>query len=158
MLPTASLKHNMSTYDLSLALIVLTCLILVLVLVYFLYYCIKRAQQKRKNLSTQDLHHVHRTHTHKNVGHDLSLPLYTPKVEIERSDIENPYGDRAGDGLQRLSRLTTVAPSIDLLPQIRTSGSSERAEDWLERRERGDVDGNEIGNGKVVTKNGIKTG
>jgi len=36
---------------------------------------------------------------------------------------------------QRLSHLTTVAPSIELLPEIRTSKSSDRAEDWLERRD-----------------------
>jgi len=34
---------------------------------------------------------------------------------------------------QRLSHLTTITPSIELLPEIRTS--SERADDWLERKD-----------------------
>jgi hypothetical protein len=126
MLPASGPASKMSTYDLFLALIVLTCLILVLILVYFLHYCIKR-DQERQNLPQlpQDDEVA------------LPIPLYAQKVQTSRPDIEHPYNDEQ----QRLSRLTTVAPSIELLPEIRTSGSSERAEDWLERRSSRLVDG-----------------
>ncbi|KAH7076815.1 hypothetical protein BKA63DRAFT_565190 [Paraphoma chrysanthemicola] len=143
----------MSTYDLFLALIILTCIILVLILVYFLHYCIKRDQQKREKLRQQEpQHHLH---SHDDIETGLSLPDYTHKVDVERPDIQHPHEDGDGDGVQRLSRLTTVAPSMELLPQIRTSGSSERAEDWLERRESRVVDGNGNGNGKVTAKSGV---
>ncbi|KAH7087013.1 hypothetical protein FB567DRAFT_602572 [Paraphoma chrysanthemicola] len=139
----------MSTSDLFLALIILTCIILVLILVYFLHYCFKRDQHKRQKLLQQEPQHRH--HSHDDIETGLPLPLYAHKVDIERPDIQHPYEDRDGDGLQRLSRLTTVAPSMELLPQIRTSGSSERAEDWLERRQSRVVDGN----GKVAAKSGV---
>tara|TARA_R110002003_G_scaffold59_10_gene5292 strand:+ start:252 stop:737 length:486 start_codon:yes stop_codon:yes gene_type:complete len=127
MLPATGPASKMSTYDLFLALIVLTCLILVLILVYFLHYCIKR-DQERQNLPQ---------HPPDDDEAALPIPLYAQKVQTSRPDIEHPYNDEQ----QRLSRLTTVAPSIELLPEIRTSGSSERAEDWLERRSSRLVDG-----------------
>jgi hypothetical protein len=63
-----------------------------------------------------------------------------PQVDIENDPPEHPRSRPATvrehyDEEQRLSHLTTVAPSIELLPEIRTSKSSDRGEDWLERRD-----------------------
>ncbi|KAH5281988.1 hypothetical protein HBI71_000290 [Parastagonospora nodorum] len=63
-----------------------------------------------------------------------------PQVDIENDPPEHQRSRPATvrehyDEEQRLSHLTTVAPSIELLPGIRTSKSSDRAEDWLERRD-----------------------
>lgn len=66
-----------------------------------------------------------------------------PQVDVENdADNDPPEHPRSRPATvrehyneeQRLSHLTTVAPSIELLPEIRTSKSSDRAEDWLERR------------------------
>jgi hypothetical protein len=103
-------------YALFLALIILSCMILVLVLVLLLHYSISR-------------HRKRQSHTDSPVETNLPIQL------VCHTEIPHPHYY----GQDRLSHLTTVAPSIELLPEIRTS--SERAEDWLERRDSRMADG-----------------
>jgi hypothetical protein len=97
-------------YVVFLALTILSCIILVLVLVLLLHYSIGRHRRRQ-------------AHANPPVETDLPIQLLC-QTEIPHP---NYYGQ------DRLSHLTTVAPSIELLPEIRTS--SERAENWLERRD-----------------------
>jgi hypothetical protein len=97
-------------YALFLALIILSCIIIVLVLVLLLHYSIIRHRRRQ-------------SHSDPPVETDLPIQL------VCHTEIPHPHYY----GQDRLSHLTTVAPSIELLPEIRTS--SERAEDWLERRD-----------------------
>jgi hypothetical protein len=99
-----------TTYDLFLTLIILTSIIIVLILILLLSHFIKR-------------HPKYQPHTNVNLENGLSTH------QLSRPEIQHQHGDEQ----RRLSYLTTVAPSIELLPEIRTS--SERAEDWLERRD-----------------------
>lgn len=102
-------------YNLFLALIVLTCVVLVLLLVLLLNHCIKRHDRRTHN--SQDLER---------------LSSNTPEEEHpSRPQVQHEHYSEQ----QRLSQPSngTITPSIELLPEIRTS--SERAEDWLERRD-----------------------
>jgi hypothetical protein len=97
-------------YALFIALIILTCVILVLILILMFHFFISR-YQKRRTLTNPPL--------------ESGLAIQKiPHTGVLQPDY---------NGHERLSHLTTAAPSIELLPEIRTS--SERAEDWLERRE-----------------------
>jgi hypothetical protein len=102
----------MDIHNLFYALIVLMCAILVLVLLLLFTHCLK-------NKKKSTIHHASR-----DVEATPSDPdqMSRPQVQHEH------YIDQ-----QRLSHLTTITPSIELLPEIRTS--SERAENWLERRD-----------------------
>jgi hypothetical protein len=105
----------MDTYNLLVALIVLTCLFIVFFTIYVLNHHVKR--QRKSQLQDLDLENSTSVHSQ-------------PRPEI----LHEHYNEQ-----HRLSHLTTVAPSIELLPEIRTS--SERAENWLERRDSQVADG-----------------
>lgn len=105
-----------ATYNLFLTLTILTSIIIVLILILLLTHFIKRHQKCQP-------------HTNANLENGL------PTHQLSRPEIQHQHCDAQ----QRLSYLTTVAPSIELLPEIRTS--SERAEDWLERRDDRTMDG-----------------
>jgi hypothetical protein len=106
----------MDTYNLLIALIVLTCLLIIMFIVYLLNHHVRR----ERNVENQ--HHV---------DLEASIPTYDPSRPKVSQELRNDE--------QRLSHLTTVAPSIELLPEIRTR--SERAEDWLDRRDSWTIDG-----------------
>lgn len=109
--------HGINTTDLFLALIILTCLVLALVLLLLLNHCIKRHKRTPPEPEGRDTE----------AGTE-SIPI-EEALHPSISELHHPcYNEQ-----QRLSNLTAVAPSIELLPEIRTS--SERAEDWLERRD-----------------------
>jgi hypothetical protein len=98
----------MDTYNLLIALIVLTCLLIVFFTIYLVNHHVRR--QRKPALQEVDL--------------ENNTPAHAAQA---RPDTLHEHYDEQ----QRLSHITTVAPSIELLPEIRTS--SERAENWLER-------------------------
>lgn len=104
----------MNTYNLYVALIFLTCLLLILVTGYIVN------------------HHYRRNRKPK-----VDIEIGAPTHQQSRPEIPREHNDEE----QRLSHVTTVAPSIELLPEIRTSTSSDRAEDWLEQRDSRVMDG-----------------
>jgi hypothetical protein len=105
----------MNTANLLIALIILTCLLIVFFTIYILNHYVRR--QRKSEIDGLDLED-------NTTEHAQSQP-----------DVLNEHFDEQ----QRLSHLTTVAPSIELLPEIRRS--SERADNWLERRDSQIADG-----------------
>ncbi|KAH8732809.1 hypothetical protein GQ44DRAFT_696474, partial [Phaeosphaeriaceae sp. PMI808] len=101
---------SVNTYDIFLSLIIIVCIVLVLIVVFLLNRLIRRY---RRNLAR---------HQHQ-LDIESSGESAPPHLELQQERY---------DELQRLSYLTTAAPSMELLPVIRTN--SERVEDWLERR------------------------
>jgi hypothetical protein len=97
----------MDTYNLLIALIVLTCLLIVFFTIYLVNHHVRR--QRKSSLQ------------------EIDLENNTSARAQPRPDALREHYDEQ----QRLSHITTVTPSIELLPEIRTS--SERAENWLER-------------------------
>lgn len=98
-----------NTVDLFLALIILTSLVLVLVFFYTITLCIKR----------------HRKATQRPIADvEANAEPVPPPMSRQQSQYEH---------YARQERLATRTPSIELLPEIRTS--NDRADDWLERRE-----------------------
>jgi hypothetical protein len=106
----------MDTYNLLIALIVLTCLLIIMFIVYLLNHHVRR----ERNVESQ--HHA---------DIEANIATYNPSRPKVSQELRNDE--------QRLSHLTTVAPSIELLPEIRTS--SERAEDWLDHRDSRIIEG-----------------
>jgi hypothetical protein len=104
----------MDTRNLFIVLIFLTCLLLVLVMGYIVNHHYRRNRKPQADVENNP-----------------------PPQQQSRPGILREHYDEE----QRLSHLTTVAPSIELLPGIRTSTSSDRAEDWLERRDSRIIDG-----------------
>ena len=105
--------------DLFLALIILTSTILVLMLTYFLIRFITR--DKHNNLQHQDLE----------PGLLDPEPDRESRLEnrLSRQQIQQEhYAD-----LQQHYPSTPPSPSIELLPEIRTSSTDDRASEWLER-------------------------
>lgn len=96
----------MDYQNLFIALIILVCLLIVLFAVYVLNHHVKRDRK----LSTQE-----------------------QDVEIQANLHAAGIVPENGSDDSRLSRLTVVAPSIELLPEIKTN--KDRAEDWLDRRD-----------------------
>ncbi|KAF1912326.1 hypothetical protein BDU57DRAFT_422180, partial [Ampelomyces quisqualis] len=107
----------MDTYNLFVALIVLTCLLIVMFSIYLLNHYVRRERKSQTQQHENDVEANRSTHR-------PSRPEF----------LHEHYDDQ-----QRLSHLTTVAPSIELLPEIRTS--SDRADDWLDRRDSRIADG-----------------
>jgi hypothetical protein len=103
---------DMSIHSLFLALIILTCVILVLILVLLLSSCIKARDKPRTSRDIED---------HASTP-DQAIHPCRPQIQHDH------YNEK-----RRLSHLTTITPSIELLPEIRTS--SERVDDWLERKD-----------------------
>jgi hypothetical protein len=103
---------DMSFRSLFLALIILTCVVLVLILVLLLSNCIKAREKSTLHRSSRDVESTP----------EQAIRPSCPQIQHEH------YNEQ-----QRLSHLTTITPSIELLPEIRTS--SERADDWLERKD-----------------------
>jgi hypothetical protein len=97
----------MDTYNLLIALIVLTCLLIV----FFTIYLVNHHVRRQRKPALQDVDLENNTSAHAQARPDALHENY--------------------DEQQRLSHISTVTPSIELLPEIRTS--SERAENWLER-------------------------
>jgi hypothetical protein len=105
---------EMNTNNLFVALIFLTCLLLVVIVGYIVNHHYRRNRKRPVDVES-----------------DLSTHQQNrPATLREHNDDE-----------QRLSHVTTVAPSVNLLPEIRTSTSSNRAEYWLERRDSRVMDG-----------------
>jgi hypothetical protein len=106
----------MYTYNLFIALIVLTCLLIIM----FAGYLLNHHVRCERRIQCQHPHH------------DLEANIPTcnqPHPNVSQQDRND----------QRLSHLTTAAPSIELLPEIRTG--SGHAEDWLDRRDSQIMDG-----------------
>ncbi|KAF2831393.1 hypothetical protein CC86DRAFT_138814 [Ophiobolus disseminans] len=115
---------GINVHDLFLALIVLTCIILVLLLILLLNHCIKRHTKNIAPTQSRDVETGCKTPVQQ------QHPSYPARPKIQREH----YSEQ-----QRLPRLTTITPAVELLPEIRTS--SERADDWLERRDSRMMDG-----------------
>jgi hypothetical protein len=107
----------MDMYNLFIALIVLICLLIIIFLGYVLNHHVRREPKSQTTQRENDI--------------EANLPTQRPS----RPEVLHEHYDQE----QRLSHLTTVAPSIELLPEIRTS--SDRAEDWLDRRDSRVTDG-----------------
>jgi hypothetical protein len=103
-----SSSSDMNTNNLFVALIFLTCLLLVVVVGYILNH-----------------------HYRRNRKPPVDVESDPPTHQQKRPEILREHKDED----QRLSHVTTVAPSVNLLPEIRTSTNSNRAEDWLQRRD-----------------------
>jgi hypothetical protein len=98
-----------NTADLFLALIVLTSLVFVLIFFYTITLCIKR--------------------------HRKAIQQPIPDIEINAQPTPQPMSRQQlqYEHYNRQERIATRTPSIELLPEIRTS--NDRADDWLERRD-----------------------
>jgi hypothetical protein len=120
----------MDTYNLFIALITLTCLLIIMLTVYLLNHHVRRQRK------VQGQHPVH------------DLEANTPTFEQTRPKVLQELRNDE----QRLSHQTTVAPSIELLPEIRTS--SDRAEDWLDRQDSRVMDGDP--GSKMYMVSGVK--
>ncbi|RMZ66696.1 hypothetical protein GMOD_00002056 [Pyrenophora seminiperda CCB06] len=107
------------TTDLFLALIVLTSTILVLLLIYFLI----RFKNRDNHI---DLHHqdVEPGLLDPESGRELRLSYRLSRQQIQQEHYKDPR--------QHLSS-APPSPSIELLPEIETSSSDDRADEWLER-------------------------
>jgi uncharacterized protein (DUF2235 family) len=102
--------------NLLIALIILVCLFIVFFTIYILNHHVRR--QRKSEID------------------DLDLEDNTTEDTNSRPEVlHEPYDEQ-----ERLSHITTVAPSTELLSEIRTS--NERAENWLERRDSQVADGN----------------
>jgi hypothetical protein len=110
----------MDNYNLLIALLVLVCLFIVLFGVYVLN------------------HHIKRTRKSPSQGQNGDLEA---NLSSHRSTRSGVIQEHSSDD-SRLSRLTIVAPSMELLPEIKTN--KDRAEDWLDRRD-SRVEGGDIG-------------
>lgn len=110
--------------DLFLALIILTSTILVLMLTYFLIRFVNR--YKHNNLQHQDLEPGL---LDPESGRESRLENHLSRQQIQQEH----YAD-----LQQQHPSVTPSPSIELLPEIKTSSSDDRASEWLER---GAIDG-----------------
>ena len=89
-----------------------------------------------------------------NVKRDRTLSSQERDVEIQANLHADGILPENGSDDSRLSRLTIVAPSIELLPEIKTN--KDRAEDWLDGRESRTTDG-DIGL-EPITMVGVKDG
>jgi hypothetical protein len=117
-----------NTADLFLALIVLTSLVFVLIFFYTITLCIKR----------------HRKATQQSI----------PDIEINAQPAPQPMSQQQlqYEHYNRQERIATRTPSIELLPEIRTS--NDRADDWLERRD-STLFGSDLGWKEVPKTNSI---
>lgn len=109
----------MDYYNLLIALLVLVCLFIVLLAIYVLNHHVKRDRK----IPSQDQ------------DGDLEANVSSSQQQSCRPGVAREHNSDDS----RLSHLTTVAPSIELLPEIRTNKDS--AEDWLDRRESRAADG-----------------
>lgn len=107
----------MDNYNLLIALLILVCLFIVLLGVYVLNHHVKRNKKKPSQDRNEDLE-----------ANPSRRPSLHSGVLQENSSDDS-----------RLSRLTIVEPSIELLPEINTN--KDRAEDWLDRRDSRATDG-----------------
>ncbi|KAH7408444.1 hypothetical protein DE146DRAFT_752574 [Phaeosphaeria sp. MPI-PUGE-AT-0046c] len=107
----------MDYQNLLIALIILVCLLIVLFAVYVLNHHVKRSQKTPAQKEDADIE--------ANLSSD----------QTSRSGVIQEHSSDDS----RLSRLTIVAPSIELLPEIKTN--KDRAEDWLDRRDSRATDG-----------------
>jgi cell division protein FtsN len=98
-----------NTADLLFALIVLTSLVFVLIFFYTIILYIKR----------------HRKTTQQSLP-DIEINAQPAPQPMSRQQLQYEH-------YTRQERIATRTPSIELLPEIRTS--NDRADDWLERRE-----------------------
>jgi hypothetical protein len=96
--------NTMNTHNLFIALIFLTCLLLILVSGYILNH------HYRRNRKTP-----------------VDVEIDPPEHQLSRPENLREHYDE-----QRLSHVTTVASSIELLPEIRSSTGSDHEESWLE--------------------------
>lgn len=115
----------MDYQNLFIALLILVCLFIVLLAVYVLNHHVKR---------------------------DRKSPPQEQDVEIQANITEGGVLRENDSDDSRLSRLTIVAPSIELLPEIKTN--KDRAEDWLDGRDSRTTDG-DIGM-EPITMVGVK--
>lgn len=104
--------------NLFIALIILVCLLIVLFAIYVLNHHVKR---DRKTPPSSD--------------HNGDLEANLSSHQTARAGVTQEHSSDES----RLSRLTIVAPSIELLPEIKTN--KDRAEDWLDRRDSRATDG-----------------
>jgi hypothetical protein len=123
------------TTDLFLALIVLTSIILILILVY----CLIRFINRHK---APTCHHLHQQHP------DTVLDVENGRQS--RQQIQQEYVE----DLQRRYSSVPPSPCMQLLPEIKTSESSDgRASEWLERgkvEQGGDLEEKKAKTGQVV--------
>jgi hypothetical protein len=98
----------MNIYNLLIALLVLTCLLII----FFTVYLVNHHVRRQRKPALQD---------------DVDLENNTfPRADARPDSMHEQYDEQ-----QRLSHITTEVPSIELMPEIRTS--SERAEHVSER-------------------------
>jgi hypothetical protein len=117
-----------NTADLFLALIVLTSLVFVLVFFYTITLCVKR----------------HRKATQQSIL-DVEINAQPAPQPVSRQQLQYEH-------YTRQERIAIRTPSIELLPEIRTS--NDRADDWLERRE-STLLGSDLGVKEVPKTNSI---
>jgi hypothetical protein len=120
---SANMTNSVITTDLFLALIVLTSSILILILVYILVRLVNR--KKAKVCQHQDLES---RLLDLEDGRQSRLSQRLSRQQIQQEHYED---------LQQRYSSVPPSPSIELLPEIKTSSSDDRASEWLER---GNVD------------------
>ncbi|KAF1941606.1 hypothetical protein EJ02DRAFT_503367 [Clathrospora elynae] len=126
-----------ATANLFLALIILTSTILVLILVYFLTRFINRHKAKAQHHPDLNL----------NLNVDLDLEDGRQTRFSHRFSRQQIHQEHYEDPQQRCSSVPP-SPSIELLPEIKTSSSDDRANQWLEQGkvdEGVDVAGGDLG-------------
>jgi hypothetical protein len=119
-----------STYDLFIALIILTCLVLLLIITCILVQCIRQHKTAQRQQQCIDIE----------ASQPIREELPPRPVSRAQSQYEHYY---------QQERLSMRTPSIELLPEIRTS--NDRADDWLERR------GSKLDGGDLGAKEDLKT-
>ena len=107
------------TTDLFLALIVLTSTILAVILVYLIIHIVKR--NKKTPCSHQD---IEPRLLDLETGRESRLSHRLSRQQIQQEHYE--------DLMQHYSSVPP-SPSIELLPEIKTSSSDDRASEWLEQ-------------------------
>jgi hypothetical protein len=122
---SANMTNSVITTDLFLALIVLTSSILILILVYILVRLVNRKKAKACQHQHQDLES---RLLDLDDGRQSRLSQRISRQQIQQEHYED---------LQQRYSSVPPSPSIELLPEIKTSSSDERASEWLER---GNVD------------------